>query len=341
MIDLSHDATSGRDGPAISQVSDLLGVPAETLRSWERRYGIPVVTRSRGGHRRYAEDQLFQLRLMRDEISRGKRAADAALAVRLLLDQDNPERARIDEVMTAVELRDAQAITLLLDESLVEIGLAQTIDAVLMPTLRQAGAWWENGRCDQSQERLLTETARAWLARVRMTPVSPEQTPVLLACGPEDLHTLGIEALAALLAENQCGCRVLRGPTSERALVAAASASSAAAVVVVSQLRSHRRAAIRSMRAVEAAGHPVFYAGNAFALATERRHVPGTHLGDAFATATATLLESLHMVSPTPDLPYQVACPSDPICIRPGPVAACRSDEEPVGVRLAGLPRPD
>lgn len=307
MIDLSHDVASGRVGPAISQVSEVLGVPAATLRSWERRYGIPVVPRSRGGHRRYAEDQLFQLRLMRDEISRGKRAADAARAVRLLLDQGNPERARIDDVMTAVELRHARTITRLLDESLVEIGLAATIDAVLMPTLRQAGAWWESGRCDQSQERLLTETARAWLARVRMMSVSPRQTPVLLACGPQDLHTLGIEALAALLAENQCACHVLRGPTSERALVAAASTSAAAAVVVVSQLRSHRRAAIGSVRAVEAAGHPVFYAGNAFALATERRDVPGTYLGDAFTTASATLLESLRVGSPTPDLPYQAA----------------------------------
>lgn len=307
MIDLAHDVAAGPDGPAISQVSELLGVPAPTLRSWERRYGIPTVPRSRGGHRRYAEDQLVQLRLMRDEISRGKRAAEAALAVRLLLDRDNPDRARIDAVMEAVELRDASTIKLVLDGSLLEIGLAATIDAVLMPTLRQAGAWWERGRCDQSQEHLLTETAREWLARARMAPVHPDEMPVLLSCGPQDLHTLGLEALAALLAENQRACRVLCGPTSETALVAAARTAGAAAVVVVSQLRSHRRSAIASVRAVEAAGYPVFFAGNAFALATERRDIPGTYLGDAFTTACATLLESLHVGSPMPDLPYRAA----------------------------------
>ena len=307
MIDLSHDAAAGRDGPAISRVSELLGVPAATLRSWERRYGIPDVPRSRGGHRRYAEDQLVQLRLMRDEISRGKRAAEAALAVRLLLDRGSPERARIDDVMTAVELRDARAMTLILDDSLVEIGLAETIDAVLMPTLRQAGAWWESGRCDESQEHLLADTARRWLARARMAPVCAQETPVLLACGPQDLHTLGLEALAALLAEHHRACRVLRGPTSEQDLVAAATTTDTAAVVVVSQLRSHRRAATGSLRAVHAAGYPVFYAGNAFASAAERRDVPGTYLGDAFTTASATLLESLRVDSPMSGLPFRVA----------------------------------
>ena len=64
------------DGLQIHQVSDLLGVPAPTLRSWERRYGLPTTDRSSGGHRRYSEEALVQLRLMRDEVARGRRAAD-------------------------------------------------------------------------------------------------------------------------------------------------------------------------------------------------------------------------------------------------------------------------
>ncbi|MBC7595031.1 MAG: MerR family transcriptional regulator, partial [Kineosporiaceae bacterium] len=90
MIRVARNASPVEHGPAIKQVSELLGIPAPTLRSWERRYGVPVTSRSSGGHRRYAEDELNQLRLMRDEIARGKRAADAALAVMLLLDQNNP-----------------------------------------------------------------------------------------------------------------------------------------------------------------------------------------------------------------------------------------------------------
>ena len=38
---------------SIQQASETLSVPAPTIRSWERRYGVPVADRSSGGHRRY------------------------------------------------------------------------------------------------------------------------------------------------------------------------------------------------------------------------------------------------------------------------------------------------
>ena len=302
VIDLAHDAPPARDGQAISQVSQLLGVPATTLRSWERRYGIPVVSRSPGGHRRYAEDELVQLRLMRDEISRGKRAGMAATEVRLLLDRDNPQSSRIAQVLAAVEAKDSSELTHVLDRAHDRIGLAATIDSVLMPALRQVGAWWESGRCDLPQEQLLTKTARTWLARLRVLgPVLSDEPPILLACGPDDRHTIGLEALAALLAENHRAFHVLASTTSAPGLVAAARTTAVAAVVVVSQLPSHRRAAIAAVRAVDAAGYPVFYAGNAFNLGGERRTVPGTHLGPTFAQAVSTLLAAVTPEMTTPE----------------------------------------
>jgi len=75
------------EGLSIRTVSEALGVPAPTLRSWELRYGLPTTLRSSGGHRRYSEEALNELRLMRDEVARGRRAGDAARAVRVLLDR--------------------------------------------------------------------------------------------------------------------------------------------------------------------------------------------------------------------------------------------------------------
>jgi DNA-binding transcriptional MerR regulator len=69
----------------IQQASSLLTVPVSTLRSWERRYDVPATSRTIGGHRRYTKVAIDELRLMRDEIARGKRAADAAASARLLL----------------------------------------------------------------------------------------------------------------------------------------------------------------------------------------------------------------------------------------------------------------
>lgn len=295
-------------GPAISQVSEMLGVPAPTLRSWERRYGVPTTSRSAGGHRRYAEVELHQIRVMRDEIARGKRAADAALAVRLLLDEAHPQRSRIDTILAAAAHTDSSTISRVLDESLDELGLGLAIDNVLLPTLRQIGAWWESSRCEIPQERLLTETCRSWLAQqISFAQVQSPEPPILLACGPRDMHTIGLEALAALLAQQQRSSRILGSKTSELTLVSAAIATSAAAVVVVSQLRTHRRAAVDALRSAEEAGFRVFYAGNAFAFDSERRDVPGVYLGEAISAASAIVLDSVRVDAPRPGVPRQIA----------------------------------
>jgi DNA-binding transcriptional MerR regulator len=66
----------------IQDASRLLQVPAPTIRSWERRYGVPIASRSDGGHRRYTPEQLQMLLQMRDEISRGHRAVQAAALIK-------------------------------------------------------------------------------------------------------------------------------------------------------------------------------------------------------------------------------------------------------------------
>jgi DNA-binding transcriptional MerR regulator len=281
-------------GLHIQQVSELLGVPAPTLRSWERRYGLPTTQRTSGGHRRYSEGALMQLRLMRDEVARGRRAADAARSVRVLLDPAGPGSARIDELLTASQRMEPAAIRTALDRAHDELGLAVTLDHVLMPAMRQIGAWWETGRCDVAQEHLTTEVARGWLARmVALAPAPTHERPVLLACGPRDLHTLGLEALAGLLTHRRRGCRVLGARTPERTLVTAAIATEAAAVVVVSHLATQRRPAVEALHAVAAIGCPVFYAGNAFLFPGARRGVPGTWLGDNLATAADMITAAL------------------------------------------------
>lgn len=278
------------EGPAIQQVSELLGVPAPTLRSWERRYGLPTTARSRGGHRRYSEEALRQLRLMRDEIARGKRAADAARDVRALLDLEGPALVFVELVLAASQRMDPAGVQAALVQSQEELGLAVTLDEVLMPAMRQVGSWWETGRCDVAEEHLTTEAVRGWLARVTsLAPAPMDERPILLACGPRDLHTLGLEALGALLAHQRRACRVLGARTPERTLLAAATATDASAVVVVCHLTTHRRAAVEALQAAAGTGFPVFYAGNAFLFPRARLGVPGTHLGGSIAEAAEAL----------------------------------------------------
>lgn len=282
------------DGFQIGQVSEILGVPAPTLRSWERRYGLPVSTRSAGGHRRYTTGELQQVRLMRDEIARGLSASQAARSVIRLLDDEHPGKTHIAKLLRASERSDPAAIRGVLDTSLDEIGLSGTIDLVVMPAMRQVGDWWASGRCGVAQEHTTTETIRGWLARLTtLAPAVSYEPLVLLACGPRDQHTVGLEALAALLAAQGHGARLLGPRTSERTLVAATIASGAAAVVVVSHLRAQRRPAVDVLRAVSATGVATFYAGNAFSFAEQRAGVSGTYLGESLSAAATVVVDGV------------------------------------------------
>jgi DNA-binding transcriptional MerR regulator len=67
-----------RDGIySIGAVVKMLGVPAQTLRSWEDRYGQIIPERSVGGQRLYTREQVDQLRFVLEELDRGMQPGDA------------------------------------------------------------------------------------------------------------------------------------------------------------------------------------------------------------------------------------------------------------------------
>ncbi len=288
-------------GVPIKDVAQILGVPMPTLRSWELRYGIPSLTRGRGQHRRYLPAEVNALRLMRDEIARGQQAGIAAQTVRRLLGGQGPAQELIQQILDAAEQLDATAVRARLDEATATLGLAACIDDVLMPAMRQIGLWWAAGHCDVVQEQMATEAVRAWIdRRSAFAPAPSRHRPILLACGPSDLHTIGLESTALLLRYRGWPCRVLGARTSTVTIAAAARATAVAGVVVVSHLATGRLRAVESIRTVHELGIEVFYAGNAFSSPRSRRGVPGHYLGVSINHACNLLTETLTPTDPGP-----------------------------------------
>lgn len=280
---------SGQRTP-IAEAAAVLGVPMPTLRSWERRYGIPVASRPAGRHRRYSEADLRAIRLMRDEIGRGERASVAARSVRALLGADGPAREHIDALLSASGDGDSGRLWAGLDRATADLGLVGCLDEVVFPAMKQIGQWWQDGHCDIDQERLTSETVRAWLeAQAARAPVPRPGRPVVLACGPSDHHTIGLEALALLLRYQQQPCRVLGARVPVPALTTAVQATRPLATVIVCHLSSGRQRALRSIQAVAELGSEVFYAGNAFRSPRSRRAVPGQYLGSRLAEACSLI----------------------------------------------------
>ena len=265
-----------------------------TMRSWELRYGIPALSRGPGRHRRYGPADLHALRLMRDEIARGQSASAAAHAVRDVLGMHGPALDFVVEILGAAEKLDTAAVRSELDRAAQALGLGPCVDDVLLPAMRQVGAWWAVGHCDVLHERMATEAVRAWLDRRSAFAPSPTYSqPILLACGPSDMHTIGLESMALLLRESGWACRVLGARAATVTVATAARATGAAGVIVVSHLATGRRRAIDSIRAIDRMAIPVFFAGNAFVTPRSRNSVPGTYLGLRIQDACALVVKSL------------------------------------------------
>jgi MerR family transcriptional regulator, light-induced transcriptional regulator len=275
--EVSHGAFPG---VPIAEAARQLGVPMPTLRSWELRYNLPESARGVGKHRRYSPAELHALRLMRDEIARGKRASLAAQSVRDLLQRTGAASEFVSDLLAAAERCDPIAVREHLTRAQGTLGLATCLDDVLLPAMRQVGLWWQTGRCDVEQEHLATEASRAWLETLTAhAPAPARPTPIVLACGPTDLHTIGLEALGTLLRYQQWSVRLLGARTSVPALETAIHATRAGAAVIVSHLNSGRARAVQSLHAANVLGVEVFYAGNSFTSPRSRRNLPGVYLG--------------------------------------------------------------
>jgi MerR family transcriptional regulator, light-induced transcriptional regulator len=282
-------------GVSIAVVSELLGIPVPTIRSWERRYGLPAPRRTNGRHRRYGQSDLEQLRALRDLVTKGLAASDAVARLRGAVTSALADPDLIDDVVRAAMDLNALGVREALDRSAGRFSVEDAIRRVALPAMHEIGTRWKAGTCDVGQEHLATEAVRTWLARqVSMAPPSFRRGPIVLACGPSDLHSIGLEAFAAILARRGWSCRVLGAMTPASALVAAAANSRAVAAVVTSQRGVTRRAAVEAIDAVDALpGIRAFYAGDAFATLAGRKGVSGVYLGEDVVDAALVLEQAL------------------------------------------------
>lgn len=289
--DAAVDASRESDELTIQQAAETLNVPAPTIRSWERRYGVLVADRSSGGHRRYTSGQLDRLRSMRDLIARGRRPGEAAALVKA--GHTAAPSPLIDAFLQGTRDLASDSITRTLEIAGETLGLDRTVDEVLMPAMRQIGELWHADRLDVAHEHLAANATQVWLAAVAPPGALRPERPIVLSCGPLDHHTLGLEAIGALLRQRLWDCRMLGARTPVDSLGQAVEETAAAAVVVTCQMSAGRLAAVEALRKVERTGAHLFYAGGAFATRRAREGVPGRYLGTNLGQAADLMTEVL------------------------------------------------
>jgi DNA-binding transcriptional MerR regulator len=271
-------------GLGIAEVSAQLAVPAPTLRSWERRYSLPVGHRTAGGHRRYTPEDVLVLQRLRDEIALGRPpAAAAAFAVESV---QAPATVLVEELIAGALELDSLRVIASLDRARMLLGLDSAVDEVLMPAMRELGQGWSEGRYDVAHEHLASGAVQQWLRQVGSSaPDATSSGAVLLACALRESHTLALDALTVLLGQRGVDCRSLGARTPIASLLLAVRETEAVAVVLVSHVAEARPAAVAALEVLAATPAAVFYAGGSFSSERARAGLPGTYLDTHLATA--------------------------------------------------------
>jgi len=116
-------------------------------------------------------------------------------------------------------------------------GVVQTWDGLVMPVLAGIGERWRNTGEGVDVEHAFSEATLSVLRGVSASIARPRNTqPVLLTCAEGDYHTLPLHVLAAALAEEEVGTRMLGSGMPPEALVAAVRRSGPAVVFVFARL---------------------------------------------------------------------------------------------------------
>ena len=206
----------------IKAVAQKTGVKSATIRSWERRYGLPQPERSPSGHRRYSERDVELIRWLAACQDEGISISQAVVQWRQRNDASEPPPPEIQAraAATAVSpslagdrldaLRDAWLTACLaFDRQKAEQALAQAFalfpaDQVCLELLQKGmailGQGWERGEVTIQQEHFasaLTIHRLEMLLSAAPPPIRPER--ILIACATEDHHTFSPMLLTYLL----------------------------------------------------------------------------------------------------------------------------------------------
>jgi DNA-binding transcriptional MerR regulator len=256
------------DDPAYLRIGELsrrTGVTPELLRAWERRYALLEPRRTEGGFRLYSLEDLRRVRAMREHLTRGVSAAQAA-ALALRAPEPAPAGplpagagAELDRALDEFDDAAAQAA---FDELLARYSVTGVLRDVVLPYLHELGERWSRGGATVAQEHFATALLRGRLLGLARGWDQGGGPRAVLACAPGELHDLSLIVFG--LALRSRGWRITYlGPDTPLASVAEAADALDPGIVVVVAIASESLARERAALKALARRRPLAVAGTA------------------------------------------------------------------------------
>lgn len=167
---------------SISDLEQLSGIKAHTIRMWEQRYGLLRPVRTATNIRMYSNDDLRRLLNVSTLCGRGKRISqvaslsDAEIQVAILAccDDAHDYHQQVNALLAAMLSFDEQRLSQLFTEAAGALGFENMMLYVAYPLLQRIGLMWLADTVHLAQEHLLAHLLRQKiLAATDALPVVP------------------------------------------------------------------------------------------------------------------------------------------------------------------------
>lgn len=197
----------------IKAVVQKTGIPADTVRAWERRYGVPQPQRTDTGRRLYSEQDIAAIRWLRERTADGMTISQAILQLRSLGDEvfgepptlrdsgpRNPEVLK-QELLAALLDFNEQAATALTEEAFALYRIEEVFSHIFVPALIEIGDRWHRREATVAQEHFASHFVHRRLSSLfQASAHGATRATIVTAGAPDELHELGIMILSAFLA---------------------------------------------------------------------------------------------------------------------------------------------
>jgi methanogenic corrinoid protein MtbC1 len=188
------------------------GVPADTFRAWERRYGLPRPSRTPGNQRLYSDRDIATIDWLRGQTQAGLTISQAVLLFRSNARVSGglaPTTAAIsraaaapaagafarycNEVLDSLTRFEAARADRAVEEALALGSVEAVCLHVLQPVLVEVGDRWERGDLPVSAEHYATAfVLRKLGALFNLSRPDVGHGPILAACVEGELHEVGL-----------------------------------------------------------------------------------------------------------------------------------------------------
>lgn len=189
----------------IKMVSQMVGIPAVTIRAWERRYAVPKPIRAESGHRHYTDSDIEELRWLKTQTEQYGLSISHAVELLKQKKLQNPlpamsgHQAEISfepwiqplyEALIRFQMSEADK---LLETSFAIFQYETVFHRILAPLLRQVGDAWEAGKISVAQEHYISQYVHQRFSQFfRTLHTNPALPKVIALCPPGEHHQLGL-----------------------------------------------------------------------------------------------------------------------------------------------------